>query len=422
MLIGAGLVVVAGWGFLALYDIDVWGYIRRGYETRPFTLFERVLTQPRVLLFYLSQLFYPIPQRLSLEHDVAVSTCLINPWSTLPAMLVVASLVGFAVVRARQQPMASLAILFFFSNHLVESSMLPLEMVFEHRNYLPSLFLFWPVVGAVFRFQPLLSPSSESRVKALPAALMAVVLLFGLGTFMRNMDWQSERRLWMDAYHKAPGSARAAVNLAIDLARAGEYQTAMALYRHSLTLSAPRKNHFRIIALSNMGNLEFMFGRYAAAVELFEAALALEPDNLRSRYNLATAYTEGGGICQGGSNRRGTGGPISWCIPLRQPRGLYCVKDQPPGRRVGNAAALDPPPGLAAGHLAQHRRGPFDGGRSYKGGLVFQASLGGVAQRSHDFALLLGEQLASRAHTREYPVGTVHYGCISGERPCGPVD
>ena len=103
------------------------------------------MTEPRVLCIYLSQLFYPVPTRLSIEHDIIYSTSLIRPWTTLPAILGVFFLIGLAGRQMRRRPMLSFAILFFFLNHAVESSVLPLELIFEHRNYLPSMFLFVPV-------------------------------------------------------------------------------------------------------------------------------------------------------------------------------------------------------------------------------------------------------------------------------------
>jgi uncharacterized membrane protein len=104
-----------------------------------------MLTEPRIVLFYLSQIFYPVPGRLSIVHDVQLSRSLLEPWTTLPAILVVLGLIGFGIWQLRKRPMLSFAVLFFFLNHTVESSIIGLELIYEHRNYLPSLFLFAPV-------------------------------------------------------------------------------------------------------------------------------------------------------------------------------------------------------------------------------------------------------------------------------------
>ena len=69
--------------------------IFNGYDNRPFTLSERLLTEPRILIFYLGQIFYPLADRLSIEHDIEISTSLFQPWTTVPSILLILVLVGF---------------------------------------------------------------------------------------------------------------------------------------------------------------------------------------------------------------------------------------------------------------------------------------------------------------------------------------
>ena len=116
------------------------------YSNRLFTPWERLLTQPRIVLFYLSQIFYPVPGRLSIVHDVELSRSLFDPWTTLPAIFGVLALICFGVWQMRKRPMLSFAVLFFFLNHVIESSVIGLELIFEHAIiYPPCSFLFrWP--------------------------------------------------------------------------------------------------------------------------------------------------------------------------------------------------------------------------------------------------------------------------------------
>ncbi|MGD8242382.1 MAG: tetratricopeptide repeat protein, partial [Desulfobacterales bacterium] len=281
-------------GLLAGFNIDIINSITHGFDGRPFSLVERLMTQPRVLIFYLSQIFYPIPQRLSLEHDFAVSSDLLHPWTTLPAMLIVALLVIAALLAVRKRPLAAFAILFFFLNHVVESSVFPLEMVFEHRNYLPSLFLFWPLVAWAFRWQAKLSAHGRAATRALPILVGGVVIVFAAGTFTRNLDWQTERRLWLDTYRKAPQSARAAVNLANALAHSGHNAQAAALFEKAIDLNSPAQNQFKVIARNNLATLYARTGRRDQAVEQLEQVLQLVPQNRPARYQLANIYTEMG--------------------------------------------------------------------------------------------------------------------------------
>ncbi len=137
-LAGALLVLVAfGW--------IVWGerYLRvtlEGYENyRTFTMSERVLTQFRVVLYYVTLLIYPLPSRLNLDYDFPISKTILDPPTTLVSILVIAGLVGYSIWVAKKRPVLSFFVLWYFGNLVIESSIFPLEMVFEHRLYLPAV-------------------------------------------------------------------------------------------------------------------------------------------------------------------------------------------------------------------------------------------------------------------------------------------
>ncbi len=44
-----------------------------------------------------------------------------------------------AFLLRRRYPLLLLAVLFFLVGHSMESTLIPLEMVYEHRNYLPGM-------------------------------------------------------------------------------------------------------------------------------------------------------------------------------------------------------------------------------------------------------------------------------------------
>lgn len=115
--------------------------LTNGYLSRDFTLEERLLTQPRVLFSYMHALFLPSLGQLGIFHDdFIVSHSLLAPASTLAALLGLLGLLGLALYLAnssRWWPL-SFGLLFYFAGHLVESTVIPLELYFEHRNYLPS--------------------------------------------------------------------------------------------------------------------------------------------------------------------------------------------------------------------------------------------------------------------------------------------
>ncbi|HPC73219.1 MAG TPA: tetratricopeptide repeat protein [Syntrophales bacterium] len=209
--------------------------ILEGYDTRPFSMAERLMTQPRVILFYLTLLIYPIPSRLMLLYDIDVSKSLLDPWTTLPAMVGLLLIVAFALVKARQWPLVSFCVLFFFINHAIEGSFLPLELIYEHRNYIPSMFLFVPVAMAacwVFR------KFSGNRILRglLIAAFCFVVADQGHTTYMRNEILSDEKTLWLDNLEKAPNSSRVHALLGKTLLNEGEYQQALDEFREAIRL------------------------------------------------------------------------------------------------------------------------------------------------------------------------------------------
>ena len=133
---------------IAAYFIATWhSVISPLYETRSFTLTERLYTEPRIIVDYLRKLLLPSMQSSGLFHDdYPFSTSLLTPPSTIISIIAVAGLFIFGILLRRRQPTISLAILFFFAAHSLESTFLPLELYFEHRNYLASAFIFLPIV------------------------------------------------------------------------------------------------------------------------------------------------------------------------------------------------------------------------------------------------------------------------------------
>jgi hypothetical protein len=113
---------------------------------RSWTGAQRLLTEPRVLLDYLHLLWLPRPFSSGLFNDQYVaSTSWLHPISTLPAMLAVFGLIGGAWSQHRKHPALALAVLFYFAGQLLESTSIPLELYFEHRNYLSAMLMFWPL-------------------------------------------------------------------------------------------------------------------------------------------------------------------------------------------------------------------------------------------------------------------------------------
>jgi protein O-mannosyl-transferase len=295
--LGAVVCLIVGFlGFFLFLNGEFVGRVLGGYERRTFSFTERLMTQPRVVLFYLSQIFYPVADRFSIDHDIAVSTGLFSPWTTLPAILTVLGLVGGTLWQMIRRPLLSFAILFFFVNHLVESSIIPLEMVFEHRNYLPSLFLFLPVAAGL---KYLINQYSSDR-KAMKGLVIGFITLWiavaGFATYTRNMAWQDEQTLWEDARKKAPGRARPYLNLASSK-EMRDPDRELQLYQMAMHLKDDTRHKPETLSLINLANMVVSRDQnHDLAIQMYHRALALNPEFYPARYHLAQSLIRRGDL------------------------------------------------------------------------------------------------------------------------------
>jgi len=249
------------------------------YGHRSFTLSERMLTEPRILLFYLSQIFFPAASRLSIAHDINLSTSLFSPWYTLPALGACIGLILFSFLKLHKSPLLSFAILYFFLNHLVESTILPLELIFEHRNLLPSLFLFLPV--AAFAVHAITKMNRSAWITPIVLIACASFLLqSGLATIERNKAWKDAGTLNQDAVNKAPKDARSRINLAAWHLDQKNYTEALRICEQAEKLYQGEASINTIVpvALNQRGTVAYEQGNLKKASQYFQQAYSLRKD------------------------------------------------------------------------------------------------------------------------------------------------
>lgn len=123
---------------LAFFALNGWDALQNQYRYRNFTATERLLTEARVLWHYLGWLLVPDAGRMGLHHDdIALSRGLLDPPTTLAALCGLGGLLALAWCKRRSAPWFAGCLLFFLGGHLIESTLVPLDIAYEHRNYLP---------------------------------------------------------------------------------------------------------------------------------------------------------------------------------------------------------------------------------------------------------------------------------------------
>ena len=270
---------------LAFFFTTSTSLLQELYEHRPFTLYERLLTQPKIILFYLSLILYPLPHRLSLEHEVVIATGLFSPTMTIFYLALVVAAFWICFFYQKIPFLIRIAVLFFLIGHSVESSFLPLEMVFEHRNYLPSLFLFLPVAAGFYQLISRYRSSSKFMVGILVFFITGLIFLVGMATYTRNLDWRSDKLLWMDAMEKAPGNARPKQSMGLVFGMQHP-EKALTYYFKSLEGYMHEPVEERSSALTNIGLIFFHQQKYETAQDFFEKALNINDNHTIARYFL----------------------------------------------------------------------------------------------------------------------------------------
>lgn len=292
--------------------------ILAGYAYRPFTLGERLLTETRVIFLYLSLLLLPLPSRLNLNHEIAISHSLFNPPQTALALLGIAALIMLIPWTFNRNRLFSFALFWFLGNLLIESTIVPLELVYEHRLYLPSAFLFLSGASLLFSLQ-------RAQPWFLRTACLLIAILLALWTWQRNQIWASSITLWADVVAKSPGLARGYNNLGVAYHDAKNFRAAQDMFEKAIKIDP--ESRIAYVGLASMyitqnrlaeaeqilrtaltketflnpariyhylGVLYRKTGRYQEAIESSRRALQLDTENLEPMLNLGIVYEEMG--------------------------------------------------------------------------------------------------------------------------------
>jgi len=176
------------------------------YSGRDFTLTERLMTEMRVVMGYLKAIIIPdiINMGLFSGDTYTISKSLLNPFTTLISGLTIVFALALGIYYRNNYAFLGFGIFWFFSGHALESTFIPLEIAFEHRNYLPSFgIIFAAIYGLFFYFR------EKNKVRIMTSLCIIFALTLGSVTFIRASYWASPISLALRDVQAHPNSVRA---------------------------------------------------------------------------------------------------------------------------------------------------------------------------------------------------------------------
>jgi len=254
LLLGVGLVaLVISWPYINT-RINV---VNGGYNATDSIFYNPLFQYPTAITNYLQLLWFPI--NLTLYHTMYVLPGWLN-WSILLNYLV---LIVYFYFKDRRY---FFALAFIFVS--VAPSISPIKvswLVAERYIFLGSLGFCW--------FLGLLINDHWQKFKIVaPTVLVSLLIYYGVRTYTRNIDWQTNHNLWVNTCQVSPNSHNAWNNIGDDYDKLKEYDNAVKGFTQSVLVKPNYAD-----AYHNRANIFFKTGRLDLARESYDIALRISP-------------------------------------------------------------------------------------------------------------------------------------------------
>lgn len=192
--------------FLLFLTYDYWG---GGYSRRSFDLLDRILLQVAALGDYIEKIFVPYVTKFNLFNGEfeSASGFPLNKNTLTSSFLFLFFVLLFFMAVTKNRKEYILGFLWFFTFHAMESTILPLEIYFEHRNYLPSF-------GLVLVFVIFVRDVSATLFKSsliYRASVPVFTVFLSISTLILTITWASADTLFLKWEMDEPKSVRAKI-------------------------------------------------------------------------------------------------------------------------------------------------------------------------------------------------------------------
>lgn len=255
------------------------------YSVRNYTLYERIITQPQILIDYLRLAFIPDIFSYNPFHDnYAKNTQLSeNIPAIISSIICLLSLLA-AIILRKKYTIFSFAILWFFVGHLLESTIISLELYYEHRNYIAILGLY---LLLVYLFNQL-TVYHRKFTTLIWGSLIAYLVFLSFITFQITSLWGKPEQAAQAWFINQKGSSRATEHLALMWLQQGKVEPAYEILKRqkhncptclnsqiqylmlSCVLKKQDETHKQLILIKNLSHTQkFISGAPSALQALF---------------------------------------------------------------------------------------------------------------------------------------------------------
>ena len=227
------------WAGALAYVLYRPSFILDAYEVRDFGPLQRLMTEFRIVLDYVSNIVLPDSRYMGVYQDgIQISQNLVTPVTTLISFCLLAALVIWALLARKTKPLVCLGVLWFFAGHIPESTIYALELKFLHRNYLPS-------IGLILALTLVITSALKNYRYYLYA--MAAVVIAGCTFSTRSLShtWSYDTRMQLIEALNSPGSPRANY-------RAGQLLKAYAI----VTEPGEKRDEYRDLAIHHFSQID----------------------------------------------------------------------------------------------------------------------------------------------------------------------
>jgi tetratricopeptide (TPR) repeat protein len=295
MLLTAAIIPVSMVGVGKLFGVMLSDVDKSAVTGQMLSRWDYLCTQFGVVVTYLRLIFLPVGQNL--DYDYPASHSLFEA-HTLFSLLLLLTLFSASLLFWRRAGrggdtglrLAAFGILWFFVTLSVESSVIPIiDVIFEHRVYLPS-------VGIFIALVTLCAIGAEKMGERIPVAvrlqlplLLVVTILLAVTAHARNMVWKDGITLWSDAIVKSPNKARPINNLGRAYQEMGQHQEAVKYLVKAIALQPNFAMAHNNLGISYAGK-----GERDAAIRKFRDALLIDPGLVTAHNNLGRTLVDMG--------------------------------------------------------------------------------------------------------------------------------